>query len=326
MLTIRKEPNNLNSEDLWLFKNELRKEFSDPLIVDLKEVIITADINFTQNLKSNVLVSYNANFFQPTFLQLIKRFVKQNLPIKLKKHFIITDSWSNGYFHWLLDCLPRLMLLEESGLNLPLILPSFLKDKDYVSESLSLLGKTNYQFLKKNKWYFFKSLSFPVHLATTGNYNDQIIKKIRNRIKSDRRQIPGLKIYISRSKALMRKITNEDEIIPLLSKMGFKIIFCEDMTFAEQVHLFSKVKYLVSNHGAGLSNMLFMSPQTSVLELRKKNDDHNNCYFSLASALDLKYYYLECIPVKDDEETHTANLLVDPNKFSQCVLEMINHK
>lgn len=324
MLVKRKEPVNLKIEDLWLFKRELRKEFAAPLIIDLKNVIITGDIDFTQNLKSNVLVSCHANFFQRTILQLIKRSIKQNLAFRLKKHFIISDSWSNGYFHWLLDCLPRLILSEDSGLNLPLILPSFLKDKDYVSESLSLLGKTNYQFLKKNKWYFIKSLSFPVHLATTGNYNDDIIKKLRNRITPGDRQIPGLKIYISRSKAFIRLIANEAEIIPVLSKMGFEIIFCEDMSFAEQVQLLSKAKYLVSNHGAGLSNMLFMAPQSSVLELRKINDDHNNCYFSLASALDLKYYYLECFPVNDDEETHTANLIVDPDKFSQCVLEMIN--
>lgn len=70
--------------------------------------------------------------------------------------------------------------------------------------------------------------------------------------------------------------------------------------------------------------MLFMAPESSVLELRKKNDDHNNCYFSLAAALDVKYYYLECQPVNEEEETHTANLVVDPGKFSQCIAEMVS--
>lgn len=244
MLVTRKEPENLKAEDLWLFKHELKKAFPDPQIINLKNVVINGEIHFTQNLKNNVLAAYHAAFFKYTVLQIIKRFIKQNLQFSFKRHFIITDSWSNGYFHWLLDCLPRLILIEDSGLNLPLILPHHLKDQRYVMESLAMLGFTNYRFLQNDKWYFFKSLCFPVHLAPTGNFHDGIIKKLRKRITPGTTSIPGLKIYISRSKALMRQVANEDEMVNVLSNLGFKTVYCEDMTFTEQVQLFAQAKYL----------------------------------------------------------------------------------
>lgn len=326
MIVNRKTPKNLKTEDLWIFRHELKKEFDDPLVLDLKNVIITGDLYFDKKYKNNIILSYHGNFYNATFLQLIKKITSFHLSFKFKKYSVISDNWSSGYFHWLLDCLPRLILLEGLGINLPLALPSYLKGKTFVTQSLTLLDKTNYEFLKKEKWYFFKSLCFPAHLAPTGNYNDEIINKLRSRLTGNCKEVPTLKIYVSRSKASRRKIVNEQKIFPCLSSMGFRTVFCEDLTFEEQVQLFSKVKYLISNHGAGLSNILFMAPETSVLELRKRNDNHNNCYFSLASSLNLKYFYLECAPVNSTEETHIADIIVNTYEFSQQVKRMINEK
>src|SRR5688500_19312228 len=53
------------------------------------------------------------------------------------------------------------------------------------------------------------------------------------------------------------------------------------LSFEEQVKLLSRARYVVSNHGAGLTNMLFMRDDTKVLELRHRSDYINNCYFIL---------------------------------------------
>ena len=67
-----------------------------------------------------------------------------------------------------------------------------------------------------------------------------------------------------------------------------------DLSFKEQVSIVFHAKCLISNHGAGLTNMLFMEADTAVLEFRHYEDTHNNCYFSLASALNIKYFYQTC--------------------------------
>jgi capsular polysaccharide biosynthesis protein len=96
-----------------------------------------------------------------------------------------------------------------------------------------------------------------------------------------------------------------------LRQFDFRIIRSENHSFAEQVRIASRARYLVSNHGAGLTNILFMSPDTNVLELRHVTDRVNNCYFTLASALNLNYFYQSCEPADRDEDPHTGDLKVD---------------
>jgi hypothetical protein len=45
----------------------------------------------------------------------------------------------------------------------------------------------------------------------------------------------------------------------------FQTIYAEDLSFEQQVKICSRARHLVSNHGAGLTNMLFMPQGASVL-------------------------------------------------------------
>src|ERR1043165_4966465 len=58
-------------------------------------------------------------------------------------------------------------------------------------------------------------------------------------------------------------------------------------------------------------------PQSNVLELCHKTDDVKNCYLTLASALQLNYFYESCAPKKSSRETHSANLLVDTERLER---------
>ena len=63
------------------------------------------------------------------------------------------------------------------------------------------------------------------------------------------------------------------------------------MTLQEQIGLFANCSHLAGAHGAGLTNMTFMKKGSKVLEVRQRNDNHNNCYFAMANTLELQYYY-----------------------------------
>ncbi len=86
----------------------------------------------------------------------------------------------------------------------------------------------------------------------------------------------------------------------------------------------SGARYMVSNHGAGLTNMLFMKAGGRVLELRHESDRINNCYFTLASALELDYLYQTCTPVVQGEDPHTADLRVDAEKLRDNLRLMLS--
>jgi hypothetical protein len=67
--------------------------------------------------------------------------------------------------------------------------------------------------------------------------------------------------------------------------------------------------------------MMFMSEGGQVLELRNEGDSHNNCYFSLASALSHDYYYLN--NEGDRQDTNSVNLTVDIDQL-EAVLHQMN--
>jgi capsular polysaccharide biosynthesis protein len=155
----------------------------------------------------------------------------------------------------------------------------------------------------------------PSHVAPTGHYNDDIIRRVRDLLvrtlgnTSDKDR--GQRIYISRARASKRKITNEAAVLAVLERYGFRTVYPEDLLLEEQVKLFSRVQYLVSNHGAGLANMLFVPEGACVLELRQQHDAHRNFYFSLAAALNQKYFYQICPPADVNVANHLADLIVD---------------
>ena len=93
---------------------------------------------------------------------------------------------------------------------------------------------------------------------------------------------------------------NESEIFPLLKKFNFEIVFPEEMTFEEQIEIYHGANIMGGLHGGGLTNILFMNPGTKLLEVRRENDNLNNCYYTLASELGINYYYVNSKSQGDD--------------------------
>ena len=108
----------------------------------------------------------------------------------------------------------------------------------------------------------------------------------------------------------------------MLDREGFQVICAEDLTFEQQVRLASQTRYLVSNHGAGLANMLFMPAGGRVFELRHRTDYVNNCYFVMSSALDLNYFYQLCEP-QGQTDPHTADLIVNPQELERSLSRLL---
>jgi capsular polysaccharide biosynthesis protein len=155
----------------------------------------------------------------------------------------------------------------------------------------------------------------PTHTAPSGHYNEELIRGVRALLLNCHGHADpggeGERIYISRGRAPKRRILNEDAVRELMEQFGFKTIYAEDHSFADQVRICSRARYLVSNHGAGLTNMLFMPVGSSVLELRHHTDAINNCYFTLSSALNLNYFYQTCQSGAAGQDPHAADLMVD---------------
>ena len=335
-VSTRKLPVNFNLADIGLFEHEVERTIPASVLLYLKDITV----NPTGLLFHGTKVlpqSFQSQNFVDSWTEhrtKLKFFIKDCLlkphNFLLKPHkiegdvFWITDTWSQSYFHWMTDALPKLLTIREKLGDATLLLPGAYDREEYITSSLKPFSIQHLKFI--NKTSHCRNLKFPTPTAPTGNYNENVIRDLR-RLYTDFYQVTSLragnKIYISRSKARKRKLVNEEECVATLSKYGFKTIYFEDYSFEQQVQIALNAQYLISNHGAGLTNMLFMKSGSKVLELRKNGDAHNNCYFALASALHLKYYYQLCNPENPDEDANMANLIVDCQLLRENIEQML---
>lgn len=253
-----------------------------------------------------------------------------------------TDTWSVGYFHWLADVLPRLYLVRDLLPDVTLLFPAAFRHLEFVQSTLDLFAPRFVDFMESHECVHCRTMLLPEPVAPSGHFDEDIIRAIRTMVverygrvrptasaegyggppehaqrqkadsTTDQR---GERVYISRGGAGRRRIVNEEEVIDLLSARGFRIAHPERLPFLEQVALCAAAGVLVSNHGAGLANMLFMPEGASVLELRHDGDAVNNCFFTMASALRLRYFFQGCLPVDPTEDPHTADIVVDVDQL-----------
>jgi capsular polysaccharide biosynthesis protein len=219
----------------------------------------------------------------------------------------------------LTDVLTRLFVVRERVRDPWLVLPGKYESLEVVKSSLKAFGIANVDFIGPNEFVEFRSLVMPSHTAPSGNFKVEAIRGVREVLLSAYGDagVNNERIYISRGRAPKRRIVNEDEVLSILHRFGFETIYAEELSFAEQVQICSRARYIVSNHGAGLTNMLFMQEGASVLELRHEADCINNCYFTLSSALDFNYFYQTCGAQDRSADPHVAHLVVDPEQLEK---------
>lgn len=171
----------------------------------------------------------------------------------------------NNYWHQVKDFIPKLYILKknEKFHNFKLAINANLSNEylDILNFFLDKFKLNNIELLRlDDEYYKFEKViisSCPLIDFSIEFFNS--INKSQNK--------PNINIYISRKLASKRKITNESEIIDILKKYNYEIVYCENIPFVDQVKLFSLAKNIVAPHGAGLTNLFWSKSNTTILEL-----------------------------------------------------------
>lgn len=286
----RKLPANIEKSDLELFEESLNTSFYvlSPLI--LNQVSIIQDTVFSP--KDRKVYSNHTHTQGLSFLPIAKRFTYSALKKwrKIPHGIWVKDEWSNNFFHWMTDCLPRIWQGLEFGISNTVILHDSFRHLSYVTESLELLAVQPVYFTsRENLWV--NKLVLTSRTSTFPNFNIPYTVKTRERMAFSFSSPPSRKIYASRRYAKKRKSHNEVDVELLAIKKGYEVVYFEKLSLAEQIKMMAHTKVLVALHGAALTNMLFMQKNQKVVELRNIDDKKTNCYFNLASALGQQYFY-----------------------------------
>ncbi len=196
--------------------------------------------------------------------------------------------YSAGYFHWMMEQLPRLWLLREYDPHLPLLMPP--QAPAWMHETLSLLGLTGTRI----DWTYTraqaKTLVYPTPIHGTGIPSPRLLRAISQHMKTHiapTRTFATPRIYISRRHDARRRVVNEAEILPQLQARGFVAYDLRDLTFSEQVQLFDQAEIIVGAHGAGFVNAMH-STDTTLIEFFEPTY-LNTCYYRLACGMGFGY-------------------------------------
>jgi len=171
------------------------------------------------------------------------------------------------YYGWLFNLLPSYHLLTQSNLHYDhLYLPPL--NYRFQKESLELLGvpyKEHALNAHKNTYIEAQTLLVPTKSENKKQYPSWQINFLRESF-LPYTQPTGKKnrIYIPRKSRVLK---NEKELLAHLEPLGFKKVYLEDLSFLEQVQLFSEAEYVIGVHGAGFSNIVFCPKDVVIIEI-----------------------------------------------------------
>lgn len=228
--------------------------------------------------------------------------------------YVIVHNSYSGYYHWLLESVPKILEAQQAIPSFTLLLPASYTDTFYEA-TLCLLGLGNIERLHSDIMYRVPRLALPYNAATMRNHSAPMLHKMKavffNRLGIQQPVKTLKRLYISRRKANRRRVLNETEVEQLLLSFGFESVCFEDYNFAEQVHLCASAEILIGIHGAGLANMIFLPEKATVIEFRKFDNGWNHFFTSLASTLQYTCHLLYCAAEDEQQLVQDANLLVD---------------
>ncbi len=193
----------------------------------------------------------------------------------------LVGPWNGNYTHWFQDYLARLEGLEhyerETGTEPDVLIPA--DASGWMLDALRAMG------YGPDRWVEWHGGRVGVDRFVVSAvrrearerardrrllYSPAAFRWIRDRVTDtldpERTRPHSSRIYISREDATVRRVTNEDEVVDLLAEWGFERYKLAELSYAEQVTLFSDAEAIVSPHGSGLLNQIYADDAT-VIEL-----------------------------------------------------------
>jgi capsular polysaccharide biosynthesis protein len=207
---------------------------------------------------------------------------------------VLAGLSGHNYFHWMVDVLPRLELLRQSGIQFAEIDRFWINEvrSPFQQATLDHLGIPAAKWLSADRHPAITAdrltvPSFPSHLGWAEAW---VLNFLRQQFLPIASSHPcHERIYISRNQANHRRLLNEAAVIERLQSIGFVVVEPEHLSFSEQIALFSQAKVIVAPHGGGLTNLIFASPGTIVIEFMTRSY-MRHYYWQISQQLQLQHF------------------------------------
>lgn len=249
----------------------------------------------------------------------------------------IHSIWTNGYYHWLTECLPRALVMRR---KFPEAVP-LLPEGNYrrFAAALACLGFERVEFFPGGQNVLVPAPVVTECARAFATTDPALLREVRQRVSDclGPSPMPAATriVYVSRVKARGRRVINEAEVIEVMRGFGAEILCFEDFDFLEQARIMAQTKILVSIHGAGLTNMMFMPEGGKVVEILPRRNGifdynyvrnsfrHDACYIRLAGAMGHEYRHLLAKPrIRFYQKTHMADVSVEVDRLRALMVSL----
>lgn len=232
------------------------------------------------------------------------------MTVTLPKAAVFTDSVSSNYAHWLTEVLPRIALYarNECSEGVPLIVDAGLHPNLY--ESLSIVigsARTVYELpvdrrVNVQQLDVVTPTGYVPYAArppkraghSHGMFSAEALWAVRDACKHLMPMVgvhAGKRIYVRRNSGF-RKLVNDQQISDSLAAAGFTVIAPEELSFSDQVRLFSQAEFVIGATGAAMANLIFCPPGSRVHVLMAQHEDMPYWYWQrLADCIGVRLTY-----------------------------------
>jgi hypothetical protein len=236
----------------------------------------------------------------PRWVSRTNPFVNATIPPSLSElrgtALLLAHNWGeNNYFHWLFNCLPRIQLYRQAGIDLAEVdhVVVSANPQAYRNETLAQTGVPLERLVECHEGFHARADRV---LATSNAYYSFVFPWAHDFLRqtflaADELTRDPERIFVRRDPARARRLVNEDQCLELFAEHGFVPVSLKGMTVADQAALFQGARCIASPHEAGLSNLVFCEPGAIVLELHPPTLLHAH-YAELSTTRELEYYCL----------------------------------
>jgi capsular polysaccharide biosynthesis protein len=211
---------------------------------------------------------------------------------------VLASRGDCNYYHFLIDVLPRLGLLEQAPEIAPPALWYVPASAPVQQQLLDLMGITPEQRIDSDEVPHVRAecLVVPGLPSVVKEKNPPwVVEFLRARLMKDAKPPPADQrhpVYVARTAgANNRAVRNQPAVLRRLERRGFEVIDPSALTATQQIESFRSASVIVGAHGAALANLVFASPGSAVVELFPAGGVLPD-YWRLASSAGVTYRYL----------------------------------
>lgn len=325
--------------DVCLYKFNNARVHIDSSQILLSDCIVID--NCPKVLPSLCRFSYGLIQYHNTKLAYIQ---KRSKVVFADKAFFLGGDGCSNYYHWTVEIVSKLHYFTESkviGDDVVIVLPEYVKKydsfyrlvKSFDIERFRLVFIGVDEVLEAKSLYYINSPSKATYVKLGDSHlpddrinfdkksieairynvlNSSAYKNFKNKNKNKKR------IFLARKSNSVRKY-NQLEVIALVEKYQFEVIYIEDFCFYEQVDVFQNAEFIIGASGAAWTNLIYIREGAKAISWLSGNLSTFAIYSSLAKYYSCELKFIKCQEIEN--QVH-SDYTLDLSKLESLIISL----